>query len=161
MAVETKSVANRRQVSYENFDDLLADAESLAGQQVETLGNWSFAQILEHLAISLEGSIDGLPFKAPWPMRVVGKLFLKNKFLNGALPPGFQIPDSARPVVYPDEAITVEASLEHLRRAIARCRNEPGRASHPLLDNLSQDEWDRFSLRHAELHMSFIRPAGG
>ena len=161
MTVNTKSVTNRRQVSYQSFDDLLSDAETLAGHEVQTLGNWSFAQILDHLAISLDGSIDGLPFKAPWPMRVIGKLFLKNKFLNQPLPPGFSIPESAKPTVYPDETKTVDVALEHLRRAIARCKSETQRASHPLFDNLSQDEWDRFSLRHAEMHMSFSQPAGG
>ena len=29
---------------------------------------------------------------------------------------------------------------------------------HPLFDDLSQVEWDRFSLRHAEMHMSFVQP---
>ena len=77
MTVKTKSVNNHRQISYQSYDDLLVDAEHLASQQVTTLGNWSFAQILEHLAISLEGSIDGMNFKAPWPLRVIGKMFLR------------------------------------------------------------------------------------
>lgn len=158
MTVKTKSVANRRQVSYQSFDELLADAERLSGQQVATLGNWSFPQILDHLAISLNGTIDGLNFKVPWPMRVVAKLFLKNKLLNSPLSPGFQIPDSVKPAVYPQETVSLEAALGHLRQAVARCKSEPHRAGHPLLDDLSREEWDKFSLRHAEMHMSFVQP---
>jgi len=158
MTVNTKSVAGRRTVSYQNYDELLADAESLAGQEVETLGNWSYPQIVDHIAIALEGSIDGLPFRAPWPMRVICKLFLKRKFLDETLSPGFQIPASAKAKVYPQESKTLEAAMDHLRHAIERCKNEPERALHGALDELSTEEWDRFSLRHAEMHMSFARP---
>lgn len=158
MPVKTRSVSNRRQVSYQSYDELLADAEDLACQQVTTLGNWSFAQIMEHLSISLEGSIDGLNFKVPWPLRVIGKMFLKNKFLNNSLSPGFQIPKSVKPKVHPQETVTVEAALDHLSQAVARCKREPHRADHPLFDYLSREEWDRFSLRHAEMHMSFAQP---
>jgi len=28
--------------------------------------------------------------------------------------------------------------------------------SHPLFGKLSREEWNRFHLRHAELHMSFL-----
>lgn len=158
MTVKTKSVANRRPASYQSLDDWLADAENLAGQQVTTPGNWSFPQILEHIAISLESSIDGVPFTLQWPIRFIGKMFLKNKFLNNSLSPGYQIPNSAKPKVYPQETITVEAALDHLRRAVARCKSETHRVKHPLLDDLSAEEWDRFGLRHAEMHMSFVQP---
>ena len=77
MTVDTKNVANRREPRYESYDDLLADAENLAGQEHKVLGNWTFAQILEHLGIALEGSLDGIPFKAPLAMRVFAKAFLK------------------------------------------------------------------------------------
>jgi hypothetical protein len=100
-----------------------------------------------------------VPFRAPWPVRTIAKLFLKNKFLNQTLTPGFQIPASAKSIVYPDENKTLEAALEHLRLATARCKGEPHRADHPLFDKLPRDDWDRFNFRHAEMHMSFVQPA--
>ena len=161
MTVDTKQVANRREVSYQSYDDLLADAESLAAQDVELLGNWSFPQILEHLGIALEGSIDGIPIRAPWPMRTFAKLFLKKKLLNGGIDPGFQIPDSAKAAVYPNESKTLDEALDHLRYAVNRCKTEPTRGNHPLFDTIAPEEWDLWNLRHAEMHMSFVLPASG
>lgn len=159
MAVDTKTVKNRRQVSYRSYNDILADAETLAARDVKTLGNWSYAQILEHLAAGMDASIDGVPFSAPLPMRIIGKYFLKSRFLNKSLPSGYQIPKTAEKEFLPAETATVEGGLAHLRRAIERCQNEPSRCAHPLFGRLSREEWDTFNLRHAELHMSFVRPA--
>ena len=161
MTVDTKSVANRREVRYESYDDLLADVENLAGQEYQVLGNWSYAQILEHLGIAMEGSIDGIPFKAPWFMRLLAKMLLKKKLLAGPLSPGYQIPDNAKPTIYPKEEKSLEEGLEHIRTAVARCKSEKARASHPLFDTISPAEWDQWNLRHAEMHMSFVLPAAG
>ena len=60
--VNTKTVTGRRELRYDNYDELLADAERLAGKEVRTLGNWSYGQILRHLARSIDAMIDGAPF---------------------------------------------------------------------------------------------------
>jgi len=158
MSVDTKTVENRRQVKYSSYDDLLDDAKRLASGPTKTIGNWSFPQIVKHLGISLEGSIDGIDAKAPLPMRIVAKLFMKTKLLNNPLSPGFQIPSNIKSKFYPPDSTTVEEALDHLQRGVARCKSESQRASHPLFDHLSREEWDLFSLRHAEMHMSFVMP---
>ncbi len=43
MAVNTRDVTDRREVHYESFHDLLADAEALSQGDVLTLGNWSIS----------------------------------------------------------------------------------------------------------------------
>ena len=161
MPVQTKSVTNRRDVTLHSYQEMMSEAESLAGQQVETLGNWSLAQIIEHLAKSLEGSIDGIDGQAPWLMRMFAQLFLRNRLLHGKLMPGFQIPDKLRSQFYPEKSVSVDEALQHLRKAIGRCENESQRARHPALGYLNQEEWDLFSLRHAEMHFSFVRPVAG
>ena len=158
MTVNRKKVTGRRQLSYQSYEDLWSDAEQLAAGDVRTLGNWSFPQILRHLGAALEASIDGVSFRAPWPMRLVGKTFLKSKFLSQTLPPGFTIPKSAQAQFQPSEAATLEEGLAALKRGIQRCQAEAGRAPHPLFDEISREEWDLFNLRHAEMHMSFVVP---
>ena len=155
MTVDRKTVTGRRELSYRSYDDLLSDAEQLAAGNVRTLANWSYPQILVHLGKSLEASIDGVSFQAPWPMRLMGKLFMKSKFLDQAIPPGFDIPENARSQFAPSESISLEEGLDALRRGISRCQQEPERAPHPFFGRLTRDEWDRFNLRHAEMHMSF------
>jgi hypothetical protein len=155
MTVDTKKVKDRRTVHYESFDDLLADAERLAAGDVHTLGNWSYGQILKHVAKSLDASIDGVGFMLPAPLRLVMKTFMKRRFLTKPLPTGFKTTKS----FLPDET-SVDDGLAALRAAIARQSHETERALHPAFGRISSQDWDLFNLRHAEMHMSFVKPAG-
>jgi hypothetical protein len=159
MAVNTKQVMGRRELRYNSYDDLLADVNELASGETEMVGNWSLAQVCKHLASSLNSCIDGIPFNAPLLLRVMGKLFLKKKFLTQAVPAGFQIPGNAKKQFEPEESADLQEQLPALRKAIERVKNDKSRVSHPVFGQLSADEWDQFNLRHAEMHMSFIKPA--
>ncbi len=155
MTVVTKKVKLRREVRYESFDDLLADAERLAAGEVRTLGNWSYGQILKHLAKSLDASIDGVGFMLPGPVRLAMKLLMMRRYLTKPLPPGFK----ATKAFQPDET-SVDDGLAALRAAIARQGRETERMMHPAFGRISNQEWDQFNLRHAEMHMSFVEPVG-
>jgi len=158
MAVETKKVADRRKLHYDTLDDLVADAEQLAAGQPEMLGNWSLDQIFGHLAFGMNSSIDGFFFSLPRPIQPIIKLFLKKRFLEGPIKPGFKIPAKSAAAAIPKPS-TVEEKLNDLRAAVDRIKTETKRARHPGLGVITLDEWTRFHLRHAELHMSFARPA--
>ena len=150
--VNTKTVEGRRAVRYESYADLLEDAERVAANDARTIGNWSKGQIFEHLARALNASIDGQDFVLPAPMRVVMTVFMKRRFLNRGIMPGIKGPEA----MMPGDILTVEG-LDALRKAIGRQETEQQRASHPVFGKrLSNDEWEKFNLRHAELHMSFI-----
>ncbi len=155
MTVKTKKVTDRRAVHYESFDDLLADAERLAAGEVRMLGNWSYGQILKHVAKSLDASIDGVGFMLPAPLRLAMKLLMKRRYLTKPLPPGFNAPKSFQP----DET-SVDEGLAALRAAIARQGRETERKMHPAFGRISNQEWDQFNWRHAEMHMSFVVPGG-
>lgn len=154
MTINTRQVTGRRAVSYDSLSDYLADVENCARQPVRTLGNLTQAQIYKHLAITLESSIDGAPFALPAPVRWIVSLLMKNKFLNGTMPAGFKAPAA----IVPPADLALESAVADLRRAITRAQTEPQRAIHPAFGRLSRDESDRFHLRHAELHMSFLLP---
>jgi len=152
--INTKKVVGRREVRYGNYDELLADAEQLAGQPVQTLGNRAHAQNYKHIAMSLDTSIDGSSFMMPAPARWLMSLLMKKKFLTKTIPPGFK---TSKELVA-SENTTLEESLSDLRRAVERQKNESNRAIHPGFGRISRDEWNQFNLRHAEEHMSFIVP---
>ncbi len=158
MPVETKSVTTRREVRYESFDDLLADAERLVSGGAHMQGNWSLGQIFAHLATAFNSSIDGFSFRAPWYIRFVARWFMKGRFLNKGLPAGYQIPDKHKKDFVADEGIDTVEAFDSLKRAVERQRVESKRVPHPVLGKLNLDEWERFHLRHAELHMSFAVP---
>jgi Protein of unknown function (DUF1569) len=157
MAINTGKVTGRRELHYANFDEVLADAERLAAGPVQVLGNWTYGQILEHLATALEMSIDGFNAKAPWYIRLVAGLFLRRRFIYGAMTPGFKLPKPMSGLL-PKEA-SVAQGLAHLRRAVERLNAEETRSPHPVFTKLTREESDQIQLRHCELHLSFVLPA--
>lgn len=154
------AVAQRRSVHYSTMPAFRADVEKLAAGQYETVGNWSFGQILLHLANAVNGSFDGYPFSLPWYMRIVRPVvvpFVKKSFLTQPMKPGFKLPKTAEPYL-PQPDVTTEAALSQLQAALDRFEKETPEAEHPFLRALTPNEWVALHLRHAELHMSFVRP---
>ena len=154
--VNTKTVAGRREVRYNNYDEQLADAERLAGMEVRTLGNWSYGQILRHLARSIDAMIDGAPFSFPAPLQWVMRLLMKKKYITKPMSPGFKLPKNNGGLL-PEET-TVEEGLAEFRTAINRAKTESKRAPHGGFGKMPNDECDQFQFRHAEMHMSFVVP---
>jgi hypothetical protein len=76
-AIETRRLKNRRDVRFSNFDEFLADADRLASGPVRQLGNWTLAQIFDHLARSMSVSVDGTNEQFPWPLRIALRLVRK------------------------------------------------------------------------------------
>ena len=153
MAVNTRRVNDRRAVRYESFLEVLSDAELLAQSEVLTLGNWSLGQIFSHLARTMNASIDGFDGKASLGSRLSARLIYGRRLLSGPMPAGMRLPAVAEQLL--PEAIGAEEGLAALREAIERLSFETERAAHPLLGEMSLDQWDNYHLRHAELHMSF------
>ncbi|MCA9038847.1 MAG: DUF1569 domain-containing protein [Planctomycetaceae bacterium] len=151
MTVNTKKVAGRREVRYTSYADMMNDVEQMAVGEVRTLGNWSYGQILQHLATSLDSSIEGTGFMLPAPMRWLFTLLMKNRFLYKAIPAGFKTSGK----FIPGET-SVEEGLMALRHSVERQSQEETCAPHPAFGKITKEEWDAFNLRHAEMHMSFV-----
>jgi Protein of unknown function (DUF1569) len=145
----------RRRVRYASFDEVIADAQRAVSANSATTGNWSLGQILEHLAIANEKTIDGFGFSTPWPVRTIGRLVFKKRLLEKGLTPGFNLRPKAAAILVPGET-DAAAGLDRLRRSTERLKSEQQRAPHPFLGPMTLDESDRMCLRHAELHMSFV-----
>ncbi len=151
--INTKIVTGRRKVHYASLGELLADAQRCTSGNVRTLGNWSPGQIYEHLARSMDASIDGFDFSMPAPVRWLMALLMKKKFLYKTLPAGFKSTAEFIP-----EETSNEAGFAILEIAIERQKSDTSRVMHPGFGNLSCEEWEAFNLRHAEMHMSFLIP---
>ena len=144
-----------RKVRYGSFDEVVSDAERAVREKAGTTGNWSLGQILEHLALANEKTIDGFGFQAPFPVRMIGPLF-KKRLLERGLTPGFQLSKKGSQALVPGET-DADAALEHFRHSVKRLQSEAKRSPHPFLGRMSIDESNRLCLRHAELHLSFVR----
>ncbi|CAN5195137.1 hypothetical protein BH10PLA2_BH10PLA2_19120 [soil metagenome] len=157
MPVNVKHVKNRRAIQYRSLDDLVQDARQLCQSQVRTLGNKSYGEILEHLAVCMNGCIDGSKLKIPWPIRTVARL-LKKRILNGGLSPGFRHTRANDALVWTQHPLDCQVAFAKVEQAVKRLQAETKRSSHPVLGKLSHEEWNTFHLRHSEMHMSFVVP---
>lgn len=159
MAVNTAQVSGRRKLHFADFSQLLADVDYVATHPCHTLGNWSVGQILDHLAVAANSPFDGYDgYQASWFTRHLIVPFIKNNLLTKPMAAGFQIPKDAT-VMFPATDTTPQAGYKRLKDALARFSNELPKYPHPILGDLAFQEWVAVTLRHAELHLSFIVPA--
>lgn len=157
MNVKTNRIGGRRLLHFDSYGDMLLDAELLAISEAALLGNWTLGQILDHLAISMHASIDGFAIDVPWWRQMLVRARYRRQLLSGPMPAGLRLPAEMADLLLP-EAVTAEEGLTSLREAVERLSFETERSRHPLLGEMSLDEWDNFHLRHAELHLSFAQP---
>src|SRR5579862_3360279 len=157
MVVDTRHVANRRRVHYSNLNEFLADAERLAVIETRTLGNWTLPQIFDHLTRSLTVAVEGTTATFSAPARCILRFF-KHRIMTSPMTPGFHCPENVDQVLRPSAGIDIDAALDLLRAAMARFQSATLVAQHPAFGKLTKADWNQLTLRHAELHMSFVVP---
>ena len=152
----------RRQLRLETLDDLLAEVDRVleadrAGR-LKAVGNWTPGQILGHIAAWIEYGYDGYPMpKPPWFVRLLARWHFK-KMLRDGMQPGFSIPGVEGGTYGIDDMPTDEAA-ERLRAAVRRLQaGEPARYHSPAFGAISEEDRVQLTLRHAELHLSFLVP---
>ena len=162
--VDTKRVANRRQLHFRTLADILRDVEELAavtsetGESICADGNWTPAQIVEHLTFFIDGAIDGFDFTAPLLFRVLARPF-KRRILTKTMKPGIKLPASMS-IVLPDPRTTWDDAVSALRSAVGRIdAGERMTQPSPLLGAMTHEDWVNLHCRHAEMHLSFMHPA--
>jgi hypothetical protein len=157
--VDTKHAPERRRLRFETIDDALADAEAMAAAardgRLRQLGNWPLGQILGHLATWVGYAYDGVPVTPPLLIRWIMRP-MKRRFLYKAMPPGVRIPKTPGGT-FGTDAMSVEEGLERYRQACARLKAEAPKRRHPIFGEMTHEEWIAGQLRHAELHLSFVR----
>jgi Protein of unknown function (DUF1569) len=160
--INTKRVRDRRKVRFETFDEAIADAEMLAAAErngtLRALGNWTLGQAIGHIAYWADAPFDGYPKTPPlpWLLRVLLPL-LKNGFLNKKLPAGARIPGTPDGTFGVDVLPTDEA-LGRLQSAFDRLAKQKPTRLNPVFGEMTHAEWIKLNLRHAELHLSFLKP---
>ena len=147
-----------RELHFDTLDDITAHADSLLGQPYQKVKKWSLGQNAQHIAKMMEGSLDGFGFKFFVLFRMFARLF-KDRVLAGPMPRGIKGGASRRFKPFlAEEHVTDDQGVDRLRHAVSRLHKEPQRFPSPLLGDLTRDEWTRFHLRHAEMHLGHIVP---
>ena len=157
MYVETKNVQKRRKLTFHSIDEVVADAERLVtSPNTKMLGNWPLDQLLTHLTLAMNGSVEGISAKAPWYVRLLSPLIKRRIFKHG-MSAGFRLPKEVEKEFFPPAA-SIQEAFEKFRTAAKRIQTERMTSPHPVFGKLTQDEWMKLHLRHAELHLSFAIP---
>jgi hypothetical protein len=81
---------------------------------------------------------------------------MKKRFLYQSMPAGVRIPRTPGGT-FGMEVMSVDEGLDRYRRALARLKAEAPQRRHPIFGEMTHDEWIAGQLRHAELHLSFVR----
>ncbi len=159
--VDTKRVAERRELHFHTLADILRDVEQLAavtsetGESICRDGNWTPAQIVEHVTFFINGAIDGFTFTAPFLIRLLARPFKKH-ILTKPMKPGIKLPARMN-VVLPDPDTTWEDAVSALRDAVRRIDSgERMTQPSPLLGAMTHEDWVNLHCRHAEMHFSFM-----
>lgn len=147
----------RRELSFNSLDEVVADAERLASSEVRTTGNHSFGQILEHLARTHDmttGKMVAPP--PPWYMKIMIAI-MKPMLINPKnVKPGFKLPKQAEEVFWPDQEFDVQEALAHLKESVEYYKSNGPMPKHPMFGTLSRQQNDELNCCHGALHLSFV-----
>jgi hypothetical protein len=160
--VDTAKVTDRRSLRFESFKQLWTDVERCAAAEragrLRCTGNWTFGQILGHLASWASYPYDGYPrpMEPPWFIKLILKS-RKKKYLWGEMPRGVRIPRVEGGTIG-TEVVSTDEGLARLRRALERLDTAPPAAPNLIFGPLTHEEWRAINLRHAELHLGFVHP---
>jgi hypothetical protein len=153
----------RRVLRFASIRDLEQELEQIESAHREgrltTTGNWSPGQNLNHLGAWIEYGFEGYPqalSPPPAPLRLLLRL-TRGRFLSRPLPVGFRIP-KAPGGTFGTEETPFEEGLSRLRRNLARLKaGEAPVHPSPAFGLLTNFEAVQLTLRHAELHLGFLK----
>ena len=166
---DTADKPQRRSLQFASPDQAIVDARHLAEAGYVKTGNWSLAEICEHLTKFMRNSLDGFPGRGmPWPIPPIMRgLFLNEKAMNKPMPPGLPTVNYLRPTVVTaanDEtkrradAEAVDRFAQQFERVRQAKEDNKTFAKSPLFGKLPAEKWYRVHLKHAALHLSFLVP---
>jgi hypothetical protein len=148
----------RRTVRFTDFDQVAADAERLLASGYDRAGNWSLAQVADHLTKVITFSLDGFPSLMPWPMRLGARWFALGSILRHKV---FRMSMAAPSYLKPADGLADREAADRLRAALDRFKAHAGPLHpSPAFGELTPEQWREVHLWHCEHHFSFLLPRG-
>jgi hypothetical protein len=142
----------RRVLDFASLNEIMPDVERLLEGHL-TLGQWTLAQILEHLATSIRLTALG---RAGSRRGQGSDEFRQQFYRSRRFPEGIQAP---HPRLIPPADADIHVQKQALEDAIARFTSADGPfPEHPLLGALSKEEWNQFHCIHCAHHLGFAAP---
>jgi hypothetical protein len=150
---------NFRQLTINNFDELLDEMDRLHIQGYTKLGNWNLAQISNHCHYFMKMYLDGYPpeMQANWLIRYfIGRPFLKSVLKKQGFKPGTYTPQKPLPSPELDETEELEAFANTIQRFSAP--ETKLFLDNPFFGKMTPEEVHRLQLIHCTHHLKFLVP---
>lgn len=159
MSQSSTSRSRRRELDLPDLDAVLIEARRLYEGGYEKAGKWDLTQICRHVAPIMHAYIDGMNFKVPWFIRLIGPWLIKPRlFRTRRIRAGIPLPQE----VIPRPATSKQderAAVEELGAAIDRLKRHKGAFERsPFLGPLTREQVLDFHTIHTMHHLSFLIP---
>jgi len=142
-----------------DYEPLLARLLALQGKNLQSSGSWNPSQIFQHLAQSIQGSLQGFPeHKAAWFSHTVGPLALQLFKAAGAMQHPLDQPIPGMAAL--DPALSVDYALGHLVATLQNFNDAIELQPHFAYGNLSKADYLAAHQLHIEQHLGQISVVG-
>ena len=151
-------MSGRRELTFSNFAEVVADIEAMAEGNYHTIGNHSFPKIVYHLARTNEMLVGRIkPPKLPWYMRMMMPV-MRSRILNGPVKPGFTLPSTdMQSFFWGTEEPELDGVVEQFRGSVKAYETSGPLPAHPLFGKATPDQILSMALKHAAMHLSFVQ----
>ncbi|MCE9597567.1 MAG: DUF1569 domain-containing protein [Spirochaetia bacterium] len=144
-----------RTLKFDTLDDAVAELKRLERlKNVNTTGKWSFYQILNHCAESIEIPVINPAQRAPWLLRrTIGRLIIKGVWKAGFMKPGIPNPSAPKK----REEGDVSLAFKRIYKAIDSMKKaEKFAEEHPFFGHMTHQEWITLQRYHMANHLGFV-----
>lgn len=157
MPKSSSACCRRQSLEFGDLSEAVAHGRSLQDTGYQQLGNWSLGQVCNHLAGTMEFSIDGFPSTLPTPVAAV----MRTAFFYVPFMPRIisRLRAPTLPALAQADPVEDAAGLQRLADAVARVSAANIEFQrNPILGRLTPEQWHRFHVWHAQHHLSFLKP---
>ena len=149
----------RRRLCFHNLHEALDDARQLAERGYERGGQWSLGQVLDHLNKTLRMSTQTVDFGMPRWVRPFFKWFLMGRMKSGESH-AISFRAKAPPSLTPPQEVEVAPALAEFAELVQQIESPDAQFApvHPILGQVTAEEWRCMQRWHAAHHLSFLTP---
>lgn len=148
----------RRNLDFHSADDAITEIQRLRESGYERAGNWNLTQICQQLTATLKGGMNGFGFRIPWILRAtVSKWAFRHALKTRKLDSGYPTFKSLKPSQ--EDGADDDDVIDECIASIRRSADFAGLVhDHPLLNDISLEDWLQFMWIHAAHHLGFLIP---
>lgn len=157
-----KTEPKKRQLKFDNLDEMMAEVRSLNENGYVSNGNWTLGQTCGHIANWMMYPLDGFPVP-PLPIRMIFWVMkktvvpgMKRKILAEGFKGGMMTAPESVPK---QDKMSDQQGVDQLKAAVDRVNNHQGEFhASPLFGEMDKPMHIKVTLLHAEHHLGYLEP---